>query len=299
MTERQGFAEAYREARAEGHERGKGVNIQFSFRRHQEPGKTLEGLSTDYLTEKGVAEAREMGTRLDVGPDDYFMIAGSKAVKRARETGGHMLGTFRDAEGAAAIINKELSADEQERMGHGKIPPGDIIIYRSSDLDPVTGFGKIAQEAKAAGCVNIESRVQYWFDHPERAQALGIPTSREIASNMAHRLGIGVNMSAKLYEDTNVRMENLTHAPNPEAFLREVLLMRHGKRGFDKLEEIGGMFQPGENVDFEINRDPNGKLTIQGTFFRGAKFHIDEAELKMLQDEYMERQKARGPARRV
>lgn len=297
MSERKPFSEAYHEARAEGRERGCSVNVQFSFRRHEEPGKTPEGLSADFLTERGVERAREHGTRLAVGPEDYVMVVGSKAVNRARETGGYMLGIFRDDEGAAAIINKELGPEVQEQMGHGKMPPGDIVIYRSGDLDPVPGFAAIVKEAKVEGCADIKSQIQWWLDHPERAAALGVPTSREVAGNLAHRLLIGENMSAKLYEDTNVRVENLTHGPNAEALLREVML-REGKQGFDKLEEIGGMLEPGENVDFGIKRDANGELVIQGNL-RGHKFSIDEERLRELQDEYMERQKARGPARKV
>lgn len=287
MPRGQPFAEAYREARAEGRERGKNVHLTFVFRRHEEPGKTPEGGSADFLTDLGKQRAKERGKGL-AGADEYLMVAGSRGVKRARETGGLMLGAFRDEEGAVAIVNREMSAEKQRTLGHGEMPPGDVVIYRSGDLDPVKKFGDIAKAAKAQGAADLQAQIQWWLDHPDQAQQLGAPTSEDVAAEFAHRLGIGMKMSGRLLEGLDMRFENLTHGPKPDAFLKEVMV-REGKRGFDRLEDIGGMFQPGEEMEFDVKRDAQGQASVK-IHLRGQEYAVDMARLEELQRLYQERQ---------
>lgn len=279
----------------EGKERGRNVNLKFVFRRHEEPGKTPEGMSADFLTEFGTQRAKERGKVL-AGADEYLMVAGSKGVKRARETGGLLLGGFRDEEGASAIVNREMSGEQQEKMGHGKMPPGDVVIYRSGDLDPVKNFAAIAKEAKAQGAADLQAQIQWWLDNPDRARALGAPTSEDVAAEFAYRLGIGMRMSGRLFEGLDVRFENLTHGPKPDAFLKEVM-MKDGKRGFEKLEEIGGMFQPGEDVEFDVKRDAQGQASVKISF-RGKEYGVDTQRLEELQARYhnMQAQKVKKTA---
>lgn len=279
------FGEAFREAKQEGKEKGKNVNITFAFRRHEEPGKTPDGMSADFLTEAGVERAKAHGKKL--AKDEYLMVAGSKGVERARKTGGHMLSSFRDEAGAAAIVNKEMSAERQEKSGHGEMPPGDVAIYRSDDLDPVSNLKKVFMEAKDKGAETLQAKIQYWLDNPERAVELGAGTPEDTAAEFAHRLNVGVKMSAKLFEGLDMRFENLTHGPKLEAFLQEVLV-RDGKRGFKNLDEIGGSSSPGEEISFDITRDDKGELGIK-LRFRDNEYDIDMERFGELQELYAEK----------
>ena len=268
------------------------MHLTFAFRRHEEPGKTPEGMSADWLTEAGKAHAKETGKGLEA---EYLMVAGSKGVKRARETGGLILGSFRDEHGASAIVNREMSADQQKDLGHGEMPPGDRVIYRSGDLDPVKNFAAVVKAAKAEGAMDLGSQIQWWLDHPAECQAMSVPTSKEIAAEMAHRLSIGLKMSGKLYAGLDVRFENLTHGPKLEALLKEILV-HEGQAGFKRLEEIGGMVQPGENIDFDIRRDETGQESIK-LKLRGHEYDIDMAALARLQELYARRQEANRSAK--
>ncbi|MFA7286106.1 MAG: hypothetical protein WC052_00335 [Patescibacteria group bacterium] len=289
MFHENSFSEAHREAKDEGREKGKNVSVQFVFRRHEEPGKTPTGMSADFLTEKGIAGAKQRGHDL-ANSGEYVMFFGSKGVQRARETAGHMIGTFRDEAGAAALINKPMTAEDQQRAGHGELPPGDVAIYRSSDLNPVPNFAKINEAAKAEGAKTIDESVQYWLDNPEKAKELAAGTPEETAAELAHRLGLGIKMSGKLYEDTNLRVENLTHGPKLEALLHEVMIDDTGKRGFGRLEEMGGMFQPGEDVNLAIHRNDEGELDLGGIDFRGKHYGVDMERLDELRDLYRKMQ---------
>ncbi|MBI2551917.1 hypothetical protein HYW17_01285 [Candidatus Uhrbacteria bacterium] len=279
------FQEAYREARQEGRERGKNVNVKFVFRRHEQPGiDEKAGTPMDFLTEAGVELAKKTGRELP--QDAYLMVAGSRGVKRARESGGHMLGSFRDEAGAAAIVNREMSGEQQEKMGHGKIPPGDVVIYRSGDLDPEKGFSIIRGAARQEGVAKeLPAVVDWWLANQNKTRDLGAPALEDIAAEMAHRLTVGVNMSGKLYEGLDVRFENLTHGPKLVAFLKEVLLKKDGTRGFEKLEEIGGMVKPGEAVEIDIKRDEKGRMDMK-LKFRGKEYDIDQKRLLELVDLY-------------
>jgi len=282
------FSEAHREAKDAGREKGKNVSVQFVLRRHENPGKLPDGMSADFITEQGIANAQKTGGDL-ADEATYLMVTGSKRVKRGRETGGHIAGSFRDEAGAAALVNKEMSAEAQEKAGHGKMPPGDVVIYRSGDLDPVKNFATVMKQSKEAGAKDVTEVIQFWIDNPDKAKAAGTLTSEEVAAELAHRLSIGVKMSDRLYEDTDLRIENLTHGPKPDALLSEIMLQKDGTRGFEKLEEIGGAFNAGEGVVFDINRDSDGEVSLK-IKFRGEEYGVDMNRLDELQDLYRKMQ---------
>jgi len=297
MFREKSFSEAHKEAKDEGREKGKNVSVQFVLRRHEDPGKLPDGMSADFITEQGIANAKETGGDLAYEAT-YLMVTGSKGVNRARETGGYILGSFRDEAGAEAIVNKEMSAEAQEKAGHGKMPPGDVVIYRSGDLDPVKNFAKVMKEAKGAGAKDLTEVIQFWMDNPDKAKEAGALTSEEVAAELAHRLSIGIKMSDRLYEETDLRAENLTHGPKPDALLKEVILQKDGTRGFKKLEEIGGAFNAGEEVVFDINRDSDGELSLK-IKFRGEEYDVDMNRLDELQDLYKKMQEEKREKSKV
>lgn len=291
------FAREYYRKKELGYEHGRNVHMTVTFSRHEEPGKTPEGMSADFLTEKGVAAAYKRGKE---NPHKYIMVVGSKSVERARQTGAIELESATGPEGMAKAVNVKMTP-QLEKSGHKRFAAGEYLIYRHGDLDPVRGLKKMwlegkakAKEAVEKGEISVDQEksypYEYYFNNPDRAKELGAQTPREVAQEMAHRLNQCLQMSGRLYEGMDLNVRNYTHGPRLETMLKFVLRQPDGKLGFDKLEEIGGPFQPGENFDLDVQRDEKGELKPVEVLRGGKKLGtLDLGAVKQLVEEYKKR----------
>lgn len=290
------FAREYYEKGEQGYERGKNVSMTITFSRHEEPGKTPEGMSADFLTEEGIKKAKARGKEI---PHQYVMVVGSKAVLRARETGALELESATGPEGMASAVNVRMTP-KLEKMGHKRFA-GEYLIYRHGDLNPVRGLkemwlegGTKAEEAVTRGEIDRSQKENYRYDYylnnPDRAYELGAQTPREVAQEMAHRVETCLKMSGRIYEGMDLNVRNYSHGPRLECLLKYVLRQPDGRLGFDKIEEIGGAFKPGENFDLDVARDENGNLkpikVLRGKKEIGS---LDLEAVKQLVEEYKQR----------
>jgi hypothetical protein len=269
-------------------ERGKNTKVIETFTRHGKPGKTPEGMSADFILPEGLEEIKEKGK----GEKDlqYYMIAGSNSVKRARETGKAYSEGVNETE-AIEIINKE---------GKDGTKLSEFGVYAMSDLDPFKDAAKILKPILDEGKKLIEEQkltnqelegwaIAKFLKVPdEKFKEQDVPTPREVAARMAHRLSSGVKMSDKIFKDLEMKVNNFTHSPNPECLLKYVI-KNNGKSGLDDIAEIGGTFKPGENVDFIIERDGQGNLKPIKINFRGKEYDFDMDEFNKLIEEYNEK----------
>lgn len=284
-----------------GFERGKNVHITATFSRHEEPGKTPEGMSADFLTDRGKQRAKERGTA-EIS-HEFVMTTGSKAVERARETGALEKEGMVDLSNIDRVVNRQFT-DRLAQAGHKKFGErGGHVIYRNPDLDPVKGLknmwleaGQKAAKAIGRGEITADQKetfqYEYFLNNPDHAEELGSQTPREAAQDVAHRVSQTLQMSSRLYEGMDLDNRNYTHGPKPECALKFILRQPDGKVGYDKLEEIGGPFKPGESFSLDIQRDKNGELLPVG-IKRGDKKlgSLDMEMVKTLTEEYRSREK--------
>jgi len=218
------------------------------------------------------------------------MITGSKGVKRARQTGEAYSEGINETE-TVEIINQE---------GKDGSKLSEFGVYAMSNLDPFKDAGKIMTPILAEGKKLIAENklkneelegwaVAKFLQMPdEKLKEQGVPTIREVAARMAHRLNSGVKMSDKIFKDLEMKVNNFTHGPNPECLLKYVI-KNNDKSGFADISEIGGAFKPGENVDFVIERDATGALKPIIINFRGRQYDFDMDEFNKLLEEYKEK----------
>lgn len=273
---------------------GKDVEIRAVFRRHFDPKKDpATGRSLDELTEEGRQRAIELGKELthqisESGIKIYF-----SPTARAKESAQLILsGLKKNAEGTANIINQKIT-DRMKIHGVKAEPePGPFIIREKKDLSvlklgkdysPYFSF-KNPQEPDPAKKIkkSLDESIEYWLRNPDLSGETTSPL--EIASNLANRIDTYIKMSKRLYENSSILMENITHGPNPEAFLREVLIRKIGDkeiRGFENLSEIGGSFKPGEGFEVIIKRENINQAQTR-LAFRGQEYGIDMNRLKEL-----------------
>lgn len=272
----------------ESKEFGHNIEIVASFRRHFDPAKDESGMSLDQLTEKGREDAKKLGQTLA----EPVIKGYSSPKERAKDTIDLALSNINKS---VRILNQPQSPKHQDGSEHT------YIIREKRELDTVpksvTGLFKeglvYAKEQAAAGNQTpaLDLAIQYMFDHPERAEALGAPSMREIAQDLAARLELYRQMSGRLYDNSRLRLENGTHGPKLEPLLKEIILRKEGNKiikGFDNVSEIGGAFKPGENFEVLIKRGDKEeeKITLR---LRGQEYDIDTAKLKKLSEEYQER----------
>ena len=239
--------------RTESLENGRDIEAKLIFIRHQDPGKTPEGMSADYLTEKGQDAARAQGKTIE-GSN----VGGYASPKqRAQETDDLILQNVGED---VTVINRKL-AELQGHMGEKRSdnqkPDNQFRIKVRKELDALLNFGKLkpkadawAAEQKAAGDQrgDYDLIVDYYLNNPEMDKACGVLTPREAAAEIAERVATELGMTERFYKGSQVEMVNVTHGPKLEPFLKEVI-------GFKSLAEIGGAVKPGEGFNFMIKTD--------------------------------------------
>lgn len=265
-------------------QRGRNVHFVFSFSRHEIPDKDESGMSMDKITAEGLTHAEEVGKGDTEMP--FVMITGSKSAKRARETGSAYKKGL-DANGLADVINKSADAGGVE-----------FGVYAFADQNPVAEAAKILKPILAEGKEYVKSGElkpedleawainRYMMTPDSEFKKAGVATPRETAMELAHRLGQGLQMSARLFEGLDTKVKNFTHGPKLEALLKFILVQENGKVGFDDLNEIGGAFKPGEAMDFVIDRDEKGELKSIKVKFRGKEYAIKMSVVDRLIEDF-------------
>jgi|GEM_PF-1037519 len=280
---------------------GQDVQVEVEFMRHEEPGKTPEGMSADYLTETGKVRAAAKGKDIDRLTKGY-----SSPKLRAQETIDLQL---QNADHEVLIINQKLSdqASKGEKtikdIAVGQKPENVFNMRLRPELDTVVNFAAINEETKQwakAQIANGSKRpeydlvVQYYLDHPERSYEMEVTTPQDAAEEIAFAASREIGMSKHLYSDSNVKLLNGTHGPKLEPFLQQILIGKDGKRGFASLEEIGGAFKPGENFKLlaKTKMGEKGKLEMEvRLLLRGQEYAVDMPRLEQLARNYRNRLK--------
>src|SRR3989338_747736 len=264
---------------------GKNVHVVLEFLRHATPGKNPDGTSADFITEGGKEMAKELGkTR----PEEEKIAGYSSPAKRAQETGDLYLD---NTDESIEVINRKLS---EIPAGYTKQKEGNTFRMKTKqELAPVAGFEKIMQKEKECAKQQKEEGsklddlsliFQFYLDNPELCKENAVDSPREAASGIAYRVATELKMTDRFYEDTDVRLINVTHGPKLEPFLKEVL-------GFNRLEEIGGAVKEGENVQFEVNINEKKEKEIK-MMFRGLEYELNPEQIKKiseLSEEYKEK----------
>ncbi|MFH0829463.1 MAG: histidine phosphatase family protein [Candidatus Kerfeldbacteria bacterium] len=280
---------------------GKNVEVTVSFRRHADPEvNPATGMSADKLSSKGIEQAAALGAAFE-GPDDEAPVVKgySSKLERAKDTIDIGLQNT-----GATVINRKVAeiGDEEVRTSRGARTYNIRTREELMTVKNVAPFwmdaGKRADAMIAAGELDkphkLDYQIQAYLDGSEQVKAAGGQTARECAQDLGHLLQHYLEMSGHLYDGSNVKLENVTHGPKIEPFIREVVMRTVGNetvRGFKNLDEIGGAFKPTDNVDFVIRRDDEGKLSSVKMMLRGTEYDVDLAELGLLSEEYATRQK--------
>ncbi len=260
---------------------GKNVHAVLEFLRHGTPGKNPDGTSADFLTEGGQEMARGLGkTR----PQEEKIAGYSSPANRAQETGDLYLD---NTDESVQVINRTLEEINVTRAGQGKdklTHPGqkEGNIFRMKtrvELAPLA-FGKIvalakeyAKQRKETGSTldDLTLWVQFYLDNPDKCRELGLDTPHEAATQIAERVAVEFGMTDRFYENTDIRLINITHGPKIEPFIKEVI-------GFGQLEDIGGAVKEGENIQFivDIDADRNKKVTL---VFREKNYELTPEQI--------------------
>ncbi len=262
------------------------IKAVIEFKRHQIPGKDPEtGMSADYLKPEGQDAAAQDGTKIK-----EEVVKGYASSKlRAQETVDLMLQNVDDD---VRVINKTHDSLTGTVTEESKNQRGDnkFTIRVAKELAVVDNWLKIKPFADDWVKKQIEAgskldklslTVQWYLDNPGICKEYGVLTAHEEATNIAERAAIELGMIDRLYSKGNVRLVNVSHAPNIIPFLQEVI-------GFKKIEEIGGALQPGENMELMVNID-HDKNKIVKLLFRDKEYLVEEDRIKALAQEYRDR----------
>jgi hypothetical protein len=261
---------------------GQNVSVEIEFMRHEEPGKTPEGMSADYLTDKGQEKAAAKGTDITKPVKAY-----ASPKLRAQQTVDLAISNVDEG---VEVINQKL-AQERTATTLGQKPENEFLIRLRKELDVAKDFAKIMPEAQTWAKQQIADGskrtaydliVQYYLNNPKRAEELGVVTPEESAEKIAFAADREIRMTPRLYNDSDIKLLNGTHGPNLEPFLREVMV------GFKSLEEIGGALNPGEGFKFISKTDGSGNQTVK-LLLRGQEYDVDMERLGQLAVGYKEK----------
>jgi hypothetical protein len=231
-----------------------------TFRRHFDPKKDPETMrSLDELSEKGIEQAKEVGGVLRVPGSG---VAGRYSPKeRAKQSAELLLEAAGQKDKFVALERKALD-----------------VINLGASPQASAEFSRIAKEQ------GFDASIQYILDTPLLSEQ-----RQQITRGISHLVDRYIRMLDKVREGTDLAIENITHGPNLEIFLREALINSEGKRGFNKLEEIGGAFKPGEEFALNVEQLTDGtkKASIN---LRGEDYQLDLARVRELAGEYRKSQ---------
>lgn len=263
---------------------GKNVHAVLEFLRHATPGKNPDGTSADFITPEGQEMAKRLGKER---PHEKNIGGYSSPAKRAQETGDLYLD---NTDESVRIVNKTLA---ETKATYPTQKEGNVFRMKTKkELAPLA-FGKImpfakeyAKQEKAAGSKadDLTLIVQYYLDNPEKCRELGVDAPHAAASQIAYRVATELQMTARFREDTDVRLINVTHGPKLEPFLKEII-------GFERLEDIGGAVKEGENAEFVVDIDADGRVK-KTMVFRGTQYELTDSQVQHIFDMSVEYKKS-------
>ncbi len=271
---------------AEKEDFGSSIKAVLEFKRHQDPGKTPEGMSADFLTEKGRNASVSDGQKVEEKTAKGY----ASPKLRAQETVDLMLQNVDDD---VRVINKTLESlkgARAEKLVNNQREGNEFNIRTRKELDATANFAKIMPLASAWADEQIKTGakldkysliVQWYLDNPEICKENGVLGGHETATEISERVAVELKMTERFYNGSEVRLVNVTHGPKIEPFLQEIV-------GFKNLEEIGGALQPGESISFAVSIDEKKKKSVM-LLFRGKEYLVDESKIRDLAQEYRDR----------
>jgi len=279
------------EQQKETKEFGHNITARLVFMRHEQPGKTPEGMSADFLTEQGKQNAMGRGKNIKEGPVKLY----ASPKHRAKETIDLLASNVNDN---VEIINKYDTKDKDLIYNVREVEELDVAPNMKDIWLEGTTWAK--EQIKNGDTHNeLDLTVQYLLNNPERAKELNAPNPEEVASVVAHRVNTEIQMTNRFYDNTDVTLLNGTHGPKLEMFLSQVLKIQDKKTkeiktGFEHIDTIGGALQPGESLELVVERsdkdtDENDNYNL-GLNLRGNKYEIDKDRLKQLSQMYKNNQ---------
>lgn len=245
---------------------GLNVELHTTFMRHGEKDK--EGL----LTETGAQQAQAYGASIKQAD---AIQAYSSVVERSIET----------------TANAIAAARHTGDYGLGKSPAGRNIRLKKEISMPDIFDTKFGKELMKRYKQSPEDATNWYFAQGSKASRGGSLSATQLAEGFAYILKSNMGLSNKIYSNSKVNLINGTHQLLPECLLREVMIREvDGKKvvGFDKIEEIGGLLNYAEPVDFVLKRDDIGDYDMKVNF-RGHTFDVDMNRLNKLADNYARR----------
>lgn len=268
---------------------GLNVHAVLEFGRHEQPGKTPEGMSADYLTEEGKQNAVARGRDIT----EANVAAYGSPKERAQETVDlQMQSAEIFSEGAVNVVNKKLSELPKGKIKEGVQKQGnEFKIKLAGELDTVADFKEIMPDAKKWAETQIAEGsnksaydliIQYYLDNSQLCKEKGLDTPHEVATQIAYRAAREVGMTERFLSNTDIRMVNITHGPKLEPFLLEIV------DDFKTLEDIGNALKPGESFEIEVSTDDSGKRQVKLNL-RGKSYDVNEDNLEALAQEYREK----------
>lgn len=272
-------------------ERGENIRIVLKFIRHGE--RTKAGELTDYGREVTRQRARESKiTREDF---DAVKAIGSPAgpksgsgMERSLET-AHMYG--KEIAGDEAFTTRRRQILSYETLKHP--PPYNHVEFYNAQLPE--NFETLPDEEKVAVAKKAQTAVVNHFLSLKSPEAEAY--KREIAGAFATVVDHYQRLATRLNGGSRVLIPAGTHGGMLEPFLQETLVRQdeHGQErvGFERIEEIGGEFDPSEAFAVEIATDREGTLQpLKVTFDnpdrpQDVPMHLDAVRLGELRDYYL------------
>lgn len=259
------------------------------FQRHFDPEKDPGGFSLDKLSEKGKKQGLARG-------EEHKVSSEAEKIKKVGRS------------------PKERTDESLKYMFKGA-DLEDIEIYKKEELDTMAIPDNVKNKMFFKDEEKKEKRtfnetMDFVLNHPDMEKEV-----EDSAERLSHRVNVALKIPRILAKGdeklkqfseqmgNDVLLENVTHGPVQEAFLKKVVILEDSKgnkkRGFDRVEEIGGAFQPGEGFEIETVVNDRGeqekKLFIYRLDETGAKITqrkeltVDWDEINRLGENYKKR----------
>lgn len=233
----------------EKNDKGRNVTMRISFMRHGRKDKS-ENLSLE-----GHQEAVNKGEEKEPLKDGVKHY--SSTLRRNVETVEAMIEGMNQAGNADKVFKPRARLE--------LAPPDWPDDIKQDIKDRV----KLGQEA-----------VYDYFMHDPKVQ----PYFKEWSGGMASTVDLFSRMSERLYSNSEVKLEHVTHDGNIAKFLCEIARFDDGNGNqihLDDLSSVGGSIQPLEGFEFLVKTDDQGARSTQ-LFFRGKELAIDQDRMANL-----------------
>ena len=281
-------------------EKGRDVYITLRFIRHGErtpqttlpSGEKTGGTLTDYGREVTKERARASGLRKE--DFDAVKAVGSTAGLPGPEGMPRSLET-------ADIVATEIDPNKDFRTrGRDVLSYETLVTPMPYNHDKVYNeslpkdFNALSDVEKAKASKQAQRAALNHLLSLETPQATDF--KREVAGSFAYFIDNYIKMANRLNSNSRVLIPAGTHGGMMEPFLQQVLArhLPNGQilHGFQKLEKIGGEFDPSEAFSVEVATDNNGglqklKVTFDNKDRPQEEMYLDLKKLQELKDFYV------------